>query len=163
MFVSQLRHGEFTQKRLEGQALILSSLLFYTEKNKENDRKGFFFPGEALKSLGQKGRTQKSKEFLAREKSKEFQKSKEDQGGSLQMFSDLGLYVSDIVFQLQPIPRSSSTPTTDPLPGSRFRVVVAAISSRFESRLKIDSKTTRKRPKNDSKSTPGRGVGGGGR
>ena len=58
---------------------------------------------------------------------------------------------SEIVFQLQPTPRESCPTTTDPPPREsissrsfgRFRVV-------FESRLKIDSKTTEERLEIDS-------------
>ena len=56
-----------------------------------------------------------------------------------------------MVFQLQPTPRDSSPTTTDPLPresiSSRFSVIFESILSRFRI-------ATRKRPKNDSKSTP---------
>ena len=55
----------------------------------------------------------------------------------------LSRYSDIIVFQLQPIPPDSSIPTTDP------RVV-------FESILCCDTKTTGKRPQNDSKTTPKR-------
>ena len=71
---------------------------------------------------------------------------------------------SEIVFQLQPTRRdSSSSTTTNPLPresisSRRFRVD-------FESILSRDSKTTQNRLENDRKTTrnrlPGRGVGGG--
>ena len=58
------------------------------------------------------------------------------------------------------------TTQTNPPPESRFQVGFRSISSGFRvatTRLENDSKrleTTRKRPKNDSKSTPWRGVGG---
>ena len=69
--------------------------------------------------------------------------------------------VSDVGFQLQPTLHDSSPHLRPPLSGSQFRVVVRSFSSRFwvdlKSRLEIDSKSTRKRPNNDSKWTPWEG------
>ena len=68
---------------------------------------------------------------------------------------------SEIVFQLQPTLRDSSHHHRPPPPresiSSRFRSFSSRSCVDFESRLDNDSKSIRKRSKNDSKSTPWEG------